>query len=162
MVQFLLRRCGSRPGQAENDRQRESHSHETSDRADEYRLQSASFHIQKGAPLLIAERLLLVGWDGECVDLGDDSRVGPNDGHAASFRWDATADRPGMRSPSCARQAAGASAPIACRGFARRRDGASSRKGAGLPMPSLVLFDDDSLGGGMDGVRSMPDVLTPA
>jgi len=56
MVQFLLRRCGGRPGQAENDRQRESHSHETSDRADEYRLQSASFHIQKGAPLLIAER----------------------------------------------------------------------------------------------------------
>jgi hypothetical protein len=41
------------------------------------------------------------------------------------------------------------------------RNGASSRKGAGLPMPSLVLFDDDSLGGGMDGVRSMPDVLTP-
>jgi len=28
-------------------------------------------------------------------------------------------------------------------------------------MPSLVLFDDDSLGGGMDGVRFMPDVLTP-
>ena len=56
MVQFLLRRCGSRPGQAENDRQRESHSHETSDRADGNKFQSASFHIQKGGPLLIAER----------------------------------------------------------------------------------------------------------
>ena len=33
VVQFLLRRCGSRPGQAENNRQRENHSHETSDRA---------------------------------------------------------------------------------------------------------------------------------
>jgi hypothetical protein len=56
MVQFLLRRCGSRPGQAENDRQRESHSHETSDRAAGNKFQSASFHIQKGGPLLIAER----------------------------------------------------------------------------------------------------------
>ena len=56
MVQFLLRRCGSRPGQAENDRQRESHSHETSDRVDGNKFQSASFHIQKGGPLLIAER----------------------------------------------------------------------------------------------------------
>jgi hypothetical protein len=56
MVQFLLRRCGSRPGQANNDRQRENHSHETSDRADWNEFPFASFHIQKGGPLLIAER----------------------------------------------------------------------------------------------------------
>ena len=37
----------SRPGQAENDRQRESHSHETSDRADGNKFQAASFHIFK-------------------------------------------------------------------------------------------------------------------
>src|SRR3989442_14404571 len=41
--------------QAENDRQRESHSHETSDRVDGNKFQSASFHIQKGGSLLIAE-----------------------------------------------------------------------------------------------------------
>src|SRR5713226_8948919 len=55
LVQFLLRRCGSRPGQAENNHQRESHSHETSDRAGGNKFQAASFHIQKGGPLLIAE-----------------------------------------------------------------------------------------------------------
>ena len=55
VVQFLLRRCGSRPGQAENNRQRENHSHETSDQAGGNKFQSASFHIQRGEPLLIAE-----------------------------------------------------------------------------------------------------------
>ena len=44
--------------------------------------------------------------------------------------------KPHERAPS-----ADAAAPVACRGFALRRHGASSRKGAGLPMPLLVLFD---------------------
>ena len=58
MVQFLLRRCGSRPGQAENNRQRENHSPETSDRAGRNKFQPALFFIFKNeGHFQIAERL---------------------------------------------------------------------------------------------------------
>jgi hypothetical protein len=42
VVRFLLRRCGNRPGQAQDNRQREKLSHETSDWAGGNKFQSAS------------------------------------------------------------------------------------------------------------------------
>src|SRR5271155_457677 len=95
---------------------------------------------------MIDEGLLSTHRDSEDVDLRDDARVGANDRHATSFRGVAQPTDNVTREtyyrrakpPARLRQLLVAGSPFG-------RHGAFSRKGAGLPMPLMVLFDDANI-----------------